>query len=134
MVPEPDHSIVGTLARCWGFWIAFLILIGGLLFSCSSRAHDNAQWIQNGNYKNAVGELCCGKRDCGLYVGGTIEHEAGGYRVNATFQVGDGAGAVTYHVEEFVPESDATPSPTGDYWRCQWGGSRKCFFAPPGST
>jgi hypothetical protein len=32
-----------------------------------------------------------------------------------------------------VPFSEALPSPDGRYWRCQWGGSRKCFFAPPPS-
>jgi hypothetical protein len=32
-----------------------------------------------------------------------------------------------------VPFSEALPSPDGNYWRCQWGGTRKCFFAPPSS-
>jgi len=32
-----------------------------------------------------------------------------------------------------VPFSEALPSPDGAYWRCQWGGARKCFFAPPPS-
>jgi hypothetical protein len=27
-------------------------------------AHDAAEWIQRGGYKNAIGELCCGERDC----------------------------------------------------------------------
>jgi hypothetical protein len=30
---------------------------------------------------------------------------------------------------EFIPHSEAQPSP-GGYWRCEWGGQRKCFFAP----
>ena len=34
---------------------------------------------------------------------------------------------------ETVPFSEALPSPDGHFWRCQWGGSRKCFFAPPPS-
>jgi len=99
-----------------------------------AHAHGPAEWIQRGEYQNALGELCCGERDCGFMVAGTIKHEGGGYRVNAEFQVGLGAEATISHVEEFVPEAEATPSPDGTYWRCQWGGSCKCFFAPPLST
>jgi hypothetical protein len=38
-----------------------------------------------------------------------------------------------HSIRETVPFSEALPSPDGHYWRCQWGGSRKCFFAPPPS-
>ena len=37
-------------------------------------------------------------------------------------------------IKETVPFDEATPSPTGTYWRCYWGGKRKCFFAPPPNT
>ena len=97
-------------------------------------AHGPAEWIQRGGFKNAVGELCCGERDCGVQVGGSIRYERGGYRVDADFQIGSGVNAKIMHVQEFVPESEATPSPDGAYWRCYWGGKRKCFFAPPGTT
>jgi hypothetical protein len=33
-----------------------------------------------------------------------------------------------------VPYQEAQPSPDGHYWRCAWGGTRKCFFAPPNAT
>ena len=99
-----------------------------------AHAHGPAEWIQRGGYKNAAGELCCGERDCGFHVGGTIRYENGGYRVDADFQVGSGPSAIIIHVQEFVPEAEATPSPDGSFWRCYWGGKRKCFFAPPGTT
>ena len=94
-------------------------------------AHGEAEWIERGGYKNSAGELCCGERDCGVKIGGQISHIPGGYNVNATFQIGEGINSQIVHVKEFVPESEATPSPDGAYWRCEWGGQRKCFFAPP---
>ncbi len=108
--------------------------LASLLMLTLAHAHGPAEWIQRGGYKNAVGELCCGERDCGFQVGGTIRYEQGGYRVDADFQVGSGVNAVIVHVTEFVPEAEATPSPDGGFWRCYWGGKRKCFFAPPGTT
>lgn len=107
------------------------LLLALALLPVSAYAHGPADWIRQGGYKNAVGELCCGERDCGVYVRGSIKVVAGGYQVNAEFQVGEGATAQFVHVREFVPEAEATPSPDGQYWRCYWGGKRKCFFAPP---
>lgn len=83
-------------------------------------AHGPAEWIQRGGYKNALGELCCGERDCFELTAEEIKITPNGYVVIKT--------------NETIPFSEATPSPTGTYWRCQWGGSRKCFFAPPNNT
>lgn len=100
-------------------------------FSCA-QAHGPAEWIQEGHYKNAVGELCCGIADCGEKIGGTIKQTPEGYIVNATFRITTSTGIVIdEQVKEFVPNADATPSPDGSYWRCRWGGGRKCFFYPP---
>ena len=33
-----------------------------------------------------------------------------------------------------VPFGEAMPSPDGHFWRCQWGGARKCFFVPPNAS
>ena len=99
-----------------------------------ASAHGPAEWIQRGAYKNTAGELCCGERDCGVQIGGRIEQVRGGYAVDATFQIGEGTASTVYHVKEFVPFDQATPSPDGSYWRCAWGGERKCFFAPPPSS
>lgn len=82
--------------------------------------HGDADWIKRGGYKNAVGELCCGERDCVELADGDVKTIEAGYRVLS--------------LNETVPYSEALPSPDGKYWRCQWGGMRKCFFAPPPNT
>ena len=84
-----------------------------------ASAHGPAEWIQRGGYKNAAGELCCGERDCFELTSSDVSVTAAGYFVHST--------------KETVPFSEALPSPDGHYWRCQWGGMRKCFFAPPPS-
>jgi hypothetical protein len=84
-----------------------------------ASAHGPAEWIQQGGYRNPAGELCCGERDCFELSSGDVSVTASGYFVHS--------------VKETVPFSEAQPSPDGRYWRCQWGGSRKCFFAPPPS-
>jgi hypothetical protein len=83
-------------------------------------AHGPAEWIQRGGYKNAVGELCCGEHDCFELSEADVKITPSGYFVIS--------------IKETVPFSEATPSPDGRFWRCQWGGSRKCFFAPPNQT
>lgn len=83
-------------------------------------AHGPAEWIQRGGFKNALGELCCGERDC-------VELNQADVRITPT-------GYFVVSIKELIPFHEATPSPTGTYWRCFWGGRRKCFFAPPGSV
>ena len=115
---------------CRAYTIAVLLLL-----ATPALAHGPAEWIQRGGYKNGLGELCCGERDCGYKVSGTIEEKTGGYAVDAIFMVTPVGGAhFTIHLKEFVPFSEATPSPTGEFWFCKWGGKRKCFFAPGGSS
>jgi hypothetical protein len=82
-----------------------------------ASAHGPADWIQQGRYKNAAGELCCGERDCFELTASDVTITASGYFVHST--------------RETIPFHEAQPSPDGNYWRCQWGGARKCFFAPP---
>ena len=93
-------------------------VLAGSTLSLAS-AHGPAQWIQDGGYRNAVGELCCGERDC-------FELSSEDVRVTS-------AGYFVLSIRETVPFSEALPSPDGRFWRCQWGGARKCFFAPPPS-
>jgi hypothetical protein len=83
-------------------------------------AHGPAEWIQRGGFKNAAGELCCGERDCFELTDADVKITSAGYYVVS--------------IKETVPFAEATPSPDGRYWRCQWGGQRKCFFAPPSAT
>lgn len=90
-------------------------------------AHGPAEWIQREGLKNAAGELCCGERDCFELDSTDVKIVPGGYLVT----LHGPEGAIS---KETIPQSEAQPSPTGTYWRCQWGGQRKCFFAPvPGS-
>lgn len=97
-----------------------LAMLGYLASTVRTFPHGAAEWIQRGGYKNAVGELCCGERDCVELAAGDVAITSSGYLVKS--------------LNETVPFAEATPSPTGTYWRCYWGGKRKCFFAPPPST
>lgn len=83
-------------------------------------AHGDADWVQQGGFRNAAGELCCGERDCFELADGDVKATAAGYYVAST--------------KETIPYNEALPSPDGKYWRCEWGGTRKCFFAPPPNT
>lgn len=105
---------VFSLLIALAVWVAFMFA------AKPSLAHGPAEWIQRGGYKNAAGELCCGERDCFELADRDVRVTAAGYFIAS--------------IKETVPFSEATPSPDGRYWRCQWGGSRKCFFAPPGAT
>ena len=109
-----------------------LLCVLAVLTASMAHAHGPAEWIDKGKYKNAAGELCCGEVDCGEKIGGSIEQTPEGYIVNATFRITTPQGVVIdEQVKEFIPNADATPSPDGSYWRCRWGGARKCFFYPP---
>lgn len=110
------------IPRGWAFWVVIVlsVLAAGVVFVRFAFAHGPAEWIQRGGYKNAVGELCCGERDCFELSDGDVKITASGYYIVS--------------IKETVPFSEATPSPDGRYWRCAWGGSRKCFFGPPGSS
>ncbi len=87
-----------------------------VLLASQAFAHGPGDWIAKGGYRNAVGDLCCGERDCFELLDEDVAITGAGYLVKS--------------LRETVPYSEAQPSPDGKYWRCQWGGSRKCFFAP----
>ncbi|HEY1362752.1 MAG TPA: hypothetical protein VGF60_10955 [Xanthobacteraceae bacterium] len=95
---------------------ALAVFLAAATLSLAS-AHGPAEWIQRSGFRNAAGELCCGERDCLELATGDVSVTSAGYFVHST--------------RETVPFSEALPSPDGQYWRCQWGGMRKCFFAPP---
>jgi len=96
--------------------LAAVMVTASLSLAC---AHGPAEWIERGGYKNAAGELCCGERDCLELADADVSVTARGYFVKS--------------IRETVPYAEALPSPDGHYWRCEWAGVRKCFFAPPGS-
>src|SRR5882757_1578932 len=87
----------------------------------AASAHGPAEWIQDGGIRNAVGELCCGERDCGMFAGGKIVPMADGWHVDAIFRgsysqwKGNDQVLETFEheVHEVVPYSQAQPSPDG---------------------
>ena len=119
------HVIVAGVA-CITFAvlvIAFVVMLFLYAGARPARAHGDAQWIQDGRFKNAIGELCCGVRDCNPIADDDVITRPDGFYIIS--------------LKETVPYAEATPTPLeggGRYWRCQWGGQRKCFFAPPGAT
>jgi hypothetical protein len=121
------HTIIGW-AVAIAVWMAGVsIFVAGWLLASGIVvwAHDDAKWIQERAIKNAVGELCCGEHDCKSLAEGDIQITANGYRIKS--------------LNETVPFSEALPLPNdartlGLYWRCEWGGQRKCFFAPHGGS
>ena len=112
-IEQPRRSLRGALVSWFG-------QVGCIVAALLLMAHGPAEWIQRGGYKNSAGELCCGERDCFELADGDVKITDAGFYIIS--------------IKETVPFSEATPSPDGKYWRCQWGGSRKCFFAPPGAV
>lgn len=100
---------------------SFILAIAFSLFSLPVVAHGPADWIQRGYYTNSAGDLCCGERDC--FELEDVDVKFGYLKTVPGFFIGP--------IGMFVPLSEAQPSPDGKYWLCQWGGERKCFFAPP---
>lgn len=95
-----------------------LLIVLFTIGSCSPVfAHGDADWINQGGYRNSVGQFCCGEKDCHVTTAQSVSLPAYGYRLP------DGL---------FIPLSQTLPSPDGQYWICAWGGQWKCFFAPPG--
>lgn len=94
-----------------------LICTGAILLGIGpSPAHDS--WISRGQYKNSIGEWCCGDHDCE-----TPERVVAG-----------GSGWIV-NGNEFVSYDEAVPSPDGRLWICRRPDrSRRCVFGPPPNT
>jgi hypothetical protein len=120
---DRDYEWHGSGGEGWLFFtmIVTCVVVALLwVFLRHGHAHGPAEWIQRGGYKNSAGELCCGERDCFELTDADVKITSQGYYIVS--------------IKETVPFHEATPSPDGRYWRCQWDGSRKCFFAPPQGT
>ena len=63
----------------------YLMAASLLLMSMCAYAlgHGAAQWIQDGRYKNAVGDLCCGERDCSELADGDVSVTPGGFLIKS---------------------------------------------------
>lgn len=105
-------------AVCFTAVVFFVLLI---LFK-GARAHDDYDWIRQGEYRGPTNnEWCCGKEDC---------FEVPATRIEKTPQ-----GILLKGNKEVVPYKEIMPSEDGKYWRCQRpNGSRRCFFAPIGGV
>lgn len=98
-------------------------LLALLLLSTGALAHNEAEWIQRQGWRSTIGELCCGERDCSALEDGDVAVTQTGYLIKS--------------LNETVPFGEVLPAPAeagGRYWRCFWGGQRKCFFAPLGGS
>jgi hypothetical protein len=100
----------------------YFVAIAALATLLPALAHGPADWIMQGQHKNAGGEWCCGEGDCFVVTGvATVTTPAPGYLIVET--------------AEFISQSEAQPSPDGQFWRCKRpDGSRRCFFAPPAGS
>src|SRR5262245_34687187 len=96
-----------------------LLDIAVFTLASESGAHDS--WISRGGYRNQAGERCCGDGDCFVVRGvHAVTLPTVGYRLPGG---------------EFVPRSEALPSPDGRFWRCRRpDDSRRCFFVPRGDV
>lgn len=121
-MPQRGVRPSASCGRSVGFWIVMgcvALALFVVFMTKASRAHGDAAWIGDLQIKNRIGELCCGERDCARVADDDVITTARGYVIRST--------------GETVPYSEALPTPPdiGGYWRCDWGGVRKCFFAPP---
>jgi len=89
-----------------------------ILFASPAWAHGDADWIRKGGYANPADprQFCCGRVDCVEIAAERVHEGPDGYKLD--------------DYGETVPHKLSTPSEDGKYWRCQWGGERKCFFYP----
>jgi hypothetical protein len=79
---------------------ATIAILGVTAIPLVGHAHDS--WINKGGYRNAAGEWCCGEYDCESPE--QIASTGLGWVINAV---------------EFVPFSEASPSPDGKVWICR---------------
>lgn len=92
--------------------VSFWLLAG----TFRSWPHDAADWIRLQNLKNRIGELCCGERDCVRLDDDDVISVPNGFYIRS--------------LKETVPSDEALPVSPDGFWRCQWGGQRKCFITP----
>lgn len=84
--------------------------------------HGDADWIENGGYRNKAGEFCCGPRDCKVVPREKVKETPEGYQLETG---------------ETIPHSQTQPSEDGQYWVCRWENSPdriRCFFTPYSGT
>lgn len=101
-----------------GLYAALACVAVWWLLGATAGAHDAADWINQLQLHNRMGEFCCGPADCAA-VDGARETPAG-------YAVGS----------EIIPYAEAMPfSIDGRLWICRApDGHRRCVFnRPPGT-
>jgi|TARA_R110000803_G_scaffold210841_1_gene284336 hypothetical protein len=59
-----------------------VVAVAALLFKCATaNAHGEHEWINEGGYKNALGQHCCGFEDCPTVESSNIKTLPDGYQV-----------------------------------------------------
>ena len=128
--------------------IGIACLIYGTLFAHAHDSDHHTDWIGESGMRNPSGEFCCGVSDCAEMADDAVTETTAGYQIDGnahyfSYPVGEGAVSPPrdVHIKEFVPQAEATPSPTTHYWRCDGpyinhsDGStertRRCFLVPP---
>jgi hypothetical protein len=108
-----------------------LLLISSLmLFPVPALAHDAADWILNGRYKDFTGSLCCGPHDCRKADRSEIIKHSNGIEIV-------GHGFLPYRVDP-NKEDGHHDSIDSDWWFCIFTqdteyakkGQVRCVFHP----
>lgn len=73
-------------------------------------------WINKHRSIDNQSRCCNEASDCKIVHAHHVTNPYSGYRV---FETG-----------EVVPDKEIQWSEDDNYWRCAWGGGRKCFFIP----
>lgn len=120
--------------------VALVLWVGFFGFK-PAQAHDqhgDANWIANGAYRSPIdGSHCCGAHDCVMVEADYVREVTAGYWLNGpvVYRGGSQKGDTPQVLNEVVPHKEVQRSKDGNYWRCKKpDGSRRCFFAPPGTT
>lgn len=98
----------------------YLLLSLALLLPLSVLAHDDADWINRGNYKNQRNEHCCGQNDCGVVPHSDVSDNGDHY--------------IYIPTQERIEKRYTHMSKDGNYWRCHYYAQgikmTRCFFYP----
>ena len=102
------------------YLLAIALALMLALISGRVLGHDDAAWIQRGDYRDANGYSCCNKTDCHRLENSAVRLTVAGYLVQWRGKA------------QLVPFSEVKQSENADFWLCErWDQKIRCFFAPP---
>jgi hypothetical protein len=98
----------------------------GIYFTVGpASAHDQWDWIREGDFRDAAGQPCCDIKDCKMIPVNSaevIELDGGDFKYMPTGEV--------------IPRRETRQSPDHNYWRCHWYENgqqvtrKLCFWRP----